>query len=85
MPSIFEKQDLERQLRKQRGETGNGKPDPRRVKELGRASRKASQQPTYRRFPKPARNECDAYGQSIATVKCGKCRKKGHTSQDCTR
>lgn len=84
MPSIFEKQDLERQLRKQRGETGNGKPDPRRVKELGRASRKASQQPTYR-FPRPARNTCDTFGQNIGKVKCAKCRKKGHTSDQCSR
>ena len=66
MPSIFEKKDLARQLRKQQGKSRkkNGA-DPTNVKDLGQASRKASQQPTYK-FPRPARNVCDTYGQHIS-------------------
>ena len=84
-PSKWEKQDLQRQINKQGGKfKENGKPNPTKVKNLGRARKKDSQQPTYT-FPKPARNVCDTFGQSIAKVKCGKCRKKGHTSDQCSR
>jgi len=81
--SKFERQDLERQLRKQKGKTNGVINGP--AIDLGRAERNESFSPT---FPKAARNDCDvidSYAKNISRIKCANCRKKGHTSENCPR